>query len=146
MARGDLEVRFNTAFARVMEYCAEPTFERPSTWIIPGMFEAYGELHRMGYAHSVETWSEGLLVGGLYGVSIGGFFAGESMFSRVSDASKVALAGLVDRMKARGMSLLDTQVMNPHLERLGAVEIPRSEYLARLKHALEQPVRLAERA
>lgn len=143
-ARGDLETRVNTAFDLVMRRCAEPTPERPSTWIIPGMFEAYGELHRMGLAHSVETWQDGTLVGGLYGVSFGGFFAGESMFSRVSDASKIALLGLVERMRSRGMSLLDTQVMNPHLERLGAIEISRTEYLGRLKRALAQSVSFDE--
>lgn len=142
--KGEFEVRVDTAFGTVMRRCAEPTSERPSTWIIPGMFEAYGALHRMGHAHSVETYLDGALVGGLYGVSIGGFFAGESMFSRVSDASKVALSALVDRMRARGMSLLDTQVMNPHLERLGAIEIPRREYLARLAIALGQPVSFAD--
>lgn len=144
MNKGEFEVRTNTAFEQVMRRCAEPTSDRPSTWIIPGMFQAYGTLHQMGFAHSVEAWMEGELVGGLYGVSIGGFFAGESMFSRVSDASKVALVGLIQRMRERGMSLLDTQVMNPHLERLGAVEIPRLEYLWRLQRALEQPVRFAD--
>lgn len=144
LKRGDLELRIDTAFAEVMRGCAARTADRPSTWIIPGMFEAYAALHRLGHAHSVETYQDGRLVGGLYGVSIGGFFAGESMFSRVADASKVALVGLVDHMRARGMSLLDTQVMNPHLERLGAIEIPRAEYLGRLRRALEQPVRFAD--
>jgi leucyl/phenylalanyl-tRNA--protein transferase len=107
------------------------------------MIDAYLELHRRGAAHSVETWREGRLVGGLYGVSIAGLFAGESMFSQESDASKIALVHLVERMNARGMSLLDVQVMNPHLERLGAVTIPRAQYLERLKKALASQVSFA---
>jgi leucyl/phenylalanyl-tRNA--protein transferase len=137
------EVRVDSDFEGVIRGCAKPGKGRPSTWIWPEMIDAYLELHRRGAAHSVETWREGSLVGGLYGVSIAGLFAGESMFSRESDASKVALLHLVERMKARGMSLLDVQVMNPHLERLGAVTIPRSQYLERLKKALAAPVSFA---
>jgi leucyl/phenylalanyl-tRNA--protein transferase len=100
------------------------------------MLRAYGQLHQLGFAHSVEVWEEKELVGGLYGVSIGGMFAGESMFSRRSDASKVALAATFARLRERGFVLFDTQVANAHTRGLGAIDIPRSVYLARLRRAL----------
>lgn len=144
MRRGGFEVRVNTAFSAVIRACAERTDRRPSTWILPQLVRAYTELHTRGWAHSVETWIDGELVGGLYGVSIGGLFAGESMFSRETDASKIALHHLVERMRARGLTLLDVQVPNPHLETLGIRAVPRAEYLARLAQALAVPVHFAD--
>ncbi|MCS6851182.1 MAG: leucyl/phenylalanyl-tRNA--protein transferase [Gemmataceae bacterium] len=130
---GRFQVTVNRDFAAVIRGCAD----RPEgTWIVPAMIAAYEELHRRGYAHSVEVWANGKLAGGLYGVAIGGFFAGESMFYRQRDASKVALVFVVERLRERGFQLFDIQSMTPHTERLGAVEIPRSEYLKRLKRAL----------
>ncbi len=130
---GKFEIRVDTAFREVMLACGE---RGEGTWITPGLVEAYGRLARLGLAHSVETWQGGQLVGGLYGVALGGAFFGESMFHRVRDASKVALAALVGRMKTRGYTLLDIQYATPHLERFGAVEISREEYLSRLAVAL----------
>ena len=127
-------------FEGVMRRCAEPTASRPSTWITEDFVAGYTELHRRGTAHSVEVYEQDELVGGLYGVSIGGFFGGESMFHRRPDASKAAVAHLVQHLRARGFVLLDAQVPTPHLARLGAVEISRSEYLARLQQALALPV------
>lgn len=134
--RGAFEVKVNTAFADVLEGCAAPTPDRPSTWITDEIRRAYLRLHRAGYAHSVECWAGGELVGGLYGVAIGGFFAGESMFSRRPDASKVALVHLVNRLRARDYALLDIQQATRHLLSLGAQEIPRRTYLERLKRAI----------
>jgi leucyl/phenylalanyl-tRNA--protein transferase len=131
--RGTFEVRWDTAFLQVMSGCAS----RPETWISPEIMRAYGDLHRDGWAHSVECWRNGILVGGLYGVAIGGAFFGESMFSLETNASKVAFAALIERMLSRGFVLLDTQFLTPHLERFGAVEIPRTEYLRRLHRALQ---------
>jgi len=127
-------------FEGVMRRCAEPTSSRPSTWITEDFIAGYTELHRRGMAHSVEVYEQDELVGGLYGVSIGGFYGGESMFHRRRDASKAAVAHLVQHLRARGFVLLDAQVPTPHLARLGAVEISRSEYLARLQQALALPV------
>jgi leucyl/phenylalanyl-tRNA--protein transferase len=109
---------------------------REETWISEEIVQSYLVLHRMGFAHSVECWRAGVLVGGLYGVALGGAFFGESMFSRERDASKVALVHLVERMKQREFDLLDTQFLTPHLARFGAKEVPRREYLDRLKRAL----------
>lgn len=130
------EVRVDTAFRAVMEACAEPAPDRDGTWISQELIEAYTNLHRMGLAHSVETWHEGHLVGGLYGVAIRGLFAGESMFSRATDASKVALVHLVERLRQGGFVLLDTQFITAHLARFGAIELSRDEYRQRLAHAL----------
>lgn len=131
--RGVFEIRINTRFEEVMRACAE----RPEgTWISGEIVDAYTALHRLGLAHSVETWREGELAGGLYGVSLGGAFFGESMFHRETDASKVALAALVERMRHRGFLLLDIQFLTPHLARFGAREIPRRAYLRRLAAAL----------
>ena len=127
-----LQVRVDTAFARVMAACAEPVPGRPLTWITPDILKAYTRWHEAGYAHSVETWLDGELVGGLYGVSLGGIFFGESMFSRVSDTSKIALAYLVRRLLACGVELIDCQQQTGHLARLGASPIARTDFLARL--------------
>jgi leucyl/phenylalanyl-tRNA---protein transferase len=128
------EVRVDTAFEDVIDGCADP--DRSGRWITPAIRDAYVGLHRLGWAHSVEAWDEEGLAGGLYGVGIGRLFAGESMFSRRTDASKVALVGLVDRLREDGASLLDVQWVTPHLASLGAVEVPRAEYLRRLATAV----------
>jgi leucyl/phenylalanyl-tRNA--protein transferase len=131
------EVRVNQAFAQVVAACAEEKPNRTETWINGPIESLYGELHQMGHAHSVECWRDGVLVGGLYGVSLAGAFFGESMFSRVTDASKVALVHLVARLIAGGFVLLDTQFITDHLSRFGAEEIPRREYHRRLGRALD---------
>ena len=130
------EIRVDTAFADVISACAAPGPGREQTWISFGLEELYLELFRRGYAHSVEAWREGRLAGGLYGVAIGAAFFGESMFSRERDASKVALVALVERLRACGFVLLDTQFVTRHLIGLGAVAIDRRAYLARLAQAL----------
>jgi leucyl/phenylalanyl-tRNA---protein transferase len=123
-------------FEGVMRACAEAGADRPSTWITADFVNAYGQLHGRGLAHSVEVWEDDALVGGLYGVTLGGFFGGESMFHRRTDASKAAVGHLVERLRAGGFTLLDAQVPTPHLARLGAVAIPRAEYLTLLRRAL----------
>jgi leucyl/phenylalanyl-tRNA--protein transferase len=137
------EVRVDTAFDRVVAGCADPG--REGRWITPSVARAYRELHRLGWAHSVETWAGGELAGGLYGVAIGGLFAGESMYSARTDASKVALAALVDLLASEPTRhpsdrLLDVQWRTDHLATLGVVEVPREEYLRRLEVALALPV------
>ena len=129
-------IRFDHAFDEVVAGCADP--RRDGGWITPEIRAAYGRLHRLGWAHSVEAWDEatGELAGGLYGVLVDGLFAGESMFHDGRDASKVALAALVERLQAIGAVLLDVQWLTPHLASLGAVEVPRAEYLRRLDAAL----------
>jgi leucyl/phenylalanyl-tRNA--protein transferase len=134
--QGGLVIRCDTAFEEIVRRCAEPAGDRPSTWINEEIVRLYLGLHRMGAAHSVETWMDGELVGGLYGVSLAGAFFGESMFSRVADASKVALVHLVARLRVGGYRLLDTQFVTEHLRQFGAVEIPRTEYRRRLAAAL----------
>lgn len=134
---GGFEIRYDSAFRAVMTACAEPGPGRDSTWISLAFIEAYTQLHELGFAHSVETWIDGELAGGLYGVTLQGLFAGESMFSRVRDSSKIALVYLIDRLRAGGFRLLDVQFMTDHLRRFGAVEIPREAYKARLARALE---------
>jgi len=129
---GRFEISFDTAFAEVMAGCAQ----RDDTWISDVIRETYQALHAAGEAHSVECWREGRLVGGLYGVALGGAFFGESMFHVETDASKVALAALVDRLRARDFALLDLQWVTPHLAQFGAVEIRRGRYLQLLRHAL----------
>ena len=130
-------VTVDTAFNRVIEACAEPHDTRPATWINDAILNLYGALHRQGHAHSVECWSDdSQLVGGLYGVSLGGVFFGESMFSRATDASKIALVHLVARLKIGGYQLLDAQFHNPHLEQFGLEEISREVFRARLADAL----------
>ncbi len=130
------EVRADTAFDAVIAACAEERPERPRTWLNDELIALYGELHRRGHAHSVECWRDGRLVGGLYGVSIGAAFFGESMFSRESEASKVALVHLVERLRAGGFRLLDTQFVTDHLRRFGAVEVSRDAYRLLLRDAL----------
>lgn len=132
-------VTTDTAFRDVMEGCAAPAEGRQDTWINDEIFELYTALFASGHAHSVETRLNGELVGGLYGVHLGGAFFGESMFSHVTDASKVALVHLVARLKAGGFALLDTQFLTPHLASLGAIEIPRARYLSLLNKALATP-------
>lgn len=134
--RDPFEIRIDTAFARVVRECAEPKPGRTETWINGVIEDLYERLFDMGHAHSVECWLEDELVGGLYGVSLGGAFFGESMFSRRTDASKVALVHLVARLIAGGFSLLDAQFITDHLTTFGAVEIPRAEYHRRLARAL----------
>lgn len=134
--RGVFEVTVNQAFDRVIDACAD----RPDgTWISPAIRRAYCRLHEVGYAHSVETWVDAELAGGLYGVAIGGAFFGESMFFQVTDASKVALVHLVEHMQDRRFALLDVQFMTEHLRRLGAVEVSRRAYLQRLNRAIRIP-------
>ena len=130
-------VTVDTAFNRVIEACAEPHSNRPATWINDAILNLYGALHREGHAHSVECWSpDGELVGGLYGVSLGGAFFGESMFSRATDASKIALVHLVARLISGGYTLLDAQFHNPHLDQFGLEQISREQFRERLWYAL----------
>lgn len=136
LKRNSFEIKVDTAFRDVMMACAQPASGREVTWIGDEFIEAYSQLHQLGFAHSVEAWLDGKLVGGLYGVSLGGLFAGESMFSRVKDASKVALTHLTNHLRAGGFVLHDVQMMTPHLRRFGAILIPREEYKARLAEAL----------
>lgn len=130
-------VTFDAAFSEVISKCAETAPDRENTWINDGIEYLYGRIHAMGHAHSVEIWKGRELVGGLYGVSIGGAFFGESMFSRATNASKVALVYLVERLNAAGYQLLDTQFITDHLKTMGAIEIPRNNYHALLREALE---------
>lgn len=130
-------VTINRAFSDVITGCAMPSQGRENTWINPTIYRLYNELHRRGHAHSVETWRDGELVGGLYGVSIGRAFFGESMFSTATDASKVALVHLVARLIAGGYTLLDTQFVNDHLVQFGVMEIARSDFLILLDQSLE---------
>ena len=134
--QGAFEVTFDTEFESVIESCAEATGNRPRTWINDRIIELYSTLYRMGHAHSVECWRDGRLAGGLYGVSLGGIFFGESMFSRETDASKVALVYLAASLKLGGYRFIDTQFITKHLARFGAKEIPRSEYRVLLSEAL----------
>ena len=133
------EVRFDFGFGAVMAGCAEPRKGEAGTWISKGMLAAYDRLHRLGYAHSVETWIDGDLAGGLYGVALGRAFFGESMFSRARDASKIALAALVAHLKASGYGLIDCQMRTRHLESLGAREIPRRRFARLLEELIHYP-------
>lgn len=137
---GRFEVTCDRDFAGVIRGCAEGPGREGGTWISPRMIRAYTKMFELGHAHSVEAWREGRLAGGIYGVAIAGMFAGESMFTRVRDASKVALVHLVEHLRRRGYRLFDIQQLTPHTERLGAIEIARSEYLERLAEALAAPV------
>ncbi|OHD72870.1 MAG: leucyl/phenylalanyl-tRNA--protein transferase [Spirochaetes bacterium RBG_13_68_11] len=139
--RGAFRVTVDTAFRQVIEGCAAARPGREETWISPAFLEAYTRLAEMGWCHSVECWQGDRLAGGVYGVAIGAWFGGESMFSAERDASKVAIAALVVRLRECGFVLFDAQVMNPHLATLGAVDIPRAEYLARLRVALAAETR-----
>lgn len=138
--RNVFEVRIDTAFERVMRHCAAPRPTDENTWISEEMVAVYVQLHRMGYAHSVEAWQDGHLVGGLYGVAMGGAFFGESMFTLRPNASKVAFHHLVLKLRARCFELLDTQFINDNVKRYGAVEIPASEYMHLLEMSLSRPV------
>jgi leucyl/phenylalanyl-tRNA--protein transferase len=133
------EIRFDSAFDAVMRGCAAPRPGQGGTWIGPEMRSAYRKLHDLGYAHSVETWIEDELAGGLYGVAIGRAFFGESMFSRARDASKIALVALVRRLAADGFGLIDCQMHTTHLESLGARTIPRAEFARRVKDLVDYP-------
>lgn len=132
LRQAPFEIRADHAFEAVIRACAE----REETWINDAIIALYTELHALGHAHSVECWRGGVLVGGLYGVSLGGAFFGESMFSRAPNASKAALVALVERLRAGGYTLLDTQYVNAHLLQFGIQEIPREEYMRRLERAL----------
>ena len=136
--RGVFDIAVDRAFESVIRACAESDRkdDDPGTWIDDEILESYVELHRLGLAHSVETWRDGRLVGGLYGVALGGAFFGESMFHVETNASKAALAALVERLRARGFLLLDIQWVTPHLEQFGAIEVPRAHYLEQLAEAL----------
>ena len=134
LRRGEFEIRVDTAFESVMRRCRTRHGEiAEGTWITPAIIDAYCELHRAGFAHSIEVWQDGALVGGLYGVSLGRLFFGESMFHLVTDASKVAFAGLMGLMTAQGCPLVDCQITNPHLVSLGTIEMPREAF----RHVLE---------
>ncbi|GAB6166863.1 leucyl/phenylalanyl-tRNA--protein transferase [Thermostilla marina] len=131
------EVTCDRAFRRVLRHCADAHGGRDHTWLTDAMIDAYDELHHIGFAHSVEAWFEGKLVGGVYGVAIGGLFAAESMFYLLPNASKVALAHLLIHVRRRGYRLFDIQMVTPHTRTFGGIEISRSEYLQRLAFALE---------
>jgi leucyl/phenylalanyl-tRNA--protein transferase len=141
--RGMFTATLDTCFQEVMTHCAGPRPQYPEggTWITPAMIEAYVRLHELGYAHSIETWQNEQLVGGLYGVAIGGAFFGESMFSLVTDASKVALVLLIRQLRAWGFTLFDCQQSSPHVMRFGAEEIPRRDFLEHLTAAFALPDR-----
>jgi leucyl/phenylalanyl-tRNA--protein transferase len=141
LKRGNYEIRADSAFKQVMEACAAPRGEHTGTWIHAEMIAAYGRLHEMGMAHSMETWIEGELVGGLYGVGQGKMFFGESMFSRVSDASKIAFVHLVAQLQRWGFEMIDCQMKTEHLASLGAREISRNEFRQKLKELVHYPER-----
>jgi len=130
------EMRINTAFEDVMRACADTNPKRPDSWINEPIINAFCGLHERGFAHSVECWKDGALVGGLYGLALGSIFCGESMFSAARDASKIALVHLAARLWAGGFTILDTQFTNPHLEQFGAYEIPQEEYVQKMASAL----------
>ena len=138
--KGVFRISVDRAFRRVMQGCAARAPGRRSTWISPEFIGAYTQLHEQGHAHSLECWQGRRLVGGIYGVMIGGFFAGESMFHRVSNASKVALVHLIERLRRQGFELFDIQMLTPITAQLGGLTIPRAEYLRRLAQAVEKPV------
>lgn len=142
MKKNIYRISFDNAFEDVIMGCAEVhTHRTGDTWITREMIEAYIELHRLGFVHSVEAWFDGVLVGGLYGVSLGAAFFGESMFTRMDNASKVALVKLVEQLKKWGFQFIDCQITTEHLKRFGAREIPRREFLKRLKAALRRPTK-----
>lgn len=139
LRKGEYEVRYDTAFDAVITACAAPRADGHGTWLTDEMVAAYRELHRLGHAHSAESWYRGELAGGLYGVAIGKVFFGESMFTRRSDASKVAFARLVARLRERGYTLIDCQVASAHLARFGAVAMPRRHFIDALRHGCALP-------
>lgn len=142
--KNTFEIRINQNFEGVMRQCAAPRAQEEGTWISENIIEAYTKLHHLGMAHSIETYQEGTLVGGLYGVAIGAAFFGESMFHQVSNASKVAFHALMEILRERKFILLDTQFINDNVRRFGAVEIPKVEYLARLRQAIAIKTRFTE--
>ncbi len=144
--QGRFDIRINHDFPATMRACGTARREEGGTWINERLIDAYIQLHRLGFAHSVEAWQNDRLVGGLYGVSLGGAFFGESMFHTVRDASKVALVHLVQRLIDRGYTLLDTQATTSHLKRFGAIDIPAKDYLKRLKDALTKQCRFCDDA
>lgn len=135
--KSPFDIRFDTAFDQVVAKCAEAANDRPSTWINQTIRDLYSALHRLGHAHSVEAWEGDELVGGLYGVTLGSAYFGESMFSRRTNASKICLVHLVERLRERGFTLLDTQFTTEHLKTFGAVDIPKAEYGVLLDRAME---------
>jgi leucyl/phenylalanyl-tRNA--protein transferase len=139
VAHGGYETRFDTSFRAVMQECAAPREGQGGTWIVPEMIDAYTALHERGLAHSVESWRDGELMGGLYGVALGKVFFGESMFTRSPDASKVALVKLVERLKADGCRVIDCQQATPHLASLGARQIPRREFTHLVQESIQYP-------
>jgi leucyl/phenylalanyl-tRNA--protein transferase len=142
---GRFEVTCDQDFSGVIAGCGSAPDRMGETWITPPMLAAYEQMHRLGHAHSIEVWYEGKLAGGVYGISLGGMFAAESMFHLVRDASKVALVRMVHHLRCRGYALLDIQQLTPHTQRFGAHEIPRKRYLARLWEALELDVSFGQR-
>ena len=139
LRKDSFQVTIDQAFSEVMKGCAAPGPGRRTTWITDEFLKAYTELHQQGHAHSLECWQENQLVGGIYGVAIGGFFAGESMFHRVSNASKVALVRLAEHLRGRGFRLFDIQMLTPITTQLGGITMPRAAYLRRLAEAIAQP-------
>jgi leucyl/phenylalanyl-tRNA--protein transferase len=142
--KNQFEIRINTAFEQVMRYCSIPRSNDDSVWISEEIIEGYTELHRLGLAHSVETYQDNQLVGGLYGVALGAAFFGESMFHLVSNASKVAFHQLIMILRQQQFMLLDTQFINDNVRRYGAVEIPKADYLKQLKAAVRKKARFTE--
>jgi leucyl/phenylalanyl-tRNA--protein transferase len=140
LARDVYETRTDTAFREVISACAAPRANQSGTWIVPEMVDAYTALHARGFAHSVESWHEGKLVGGLYGVALGKVFFGESMFARAPDASKVALVRLVERLVAHGFRVIDCQQATAHLATFGAREIPRTSFAQLLEESIQYPL------
>ncbi len=138
---GGFRISADTCFEAVMRGCAAPRRDGGDTWILPEMVAAYTDLHAAGHAHSIEVWHQGRLAGGLYGVAVGAAFCGESMFSRVRDASKAALVCLAEQLGRWGFHFIDAQIPTPHLASLGAVAVPRAEFLARLERAVAEPGR-----
>ncbi|KUM05718.1 leucyl/phenylalanyl-tRNA--protein transferase [Chromobacterium subtsugae] len=139
LRRPDYEIRTDQAFFEVMEACSQPRAGQDGTWIVPEMVAAYCRLHQLGYAHSFETWIDGELAGGLYGVAIGRMFYGESMFARRTDASKLAFVHMVRHLATQGVEMIDCQMHTAHLESLGACLVPRDVFLATLKEKIRQP-------
>jgi leucyl/phenylalanyl-tRNA--protein transferase len=142
LRKRDFQVRVDTCFLEVMRACAQPRPGQPGTWITEDMLDAYEGLHAAGYAHSVETWIDGTLSGGLYGVALGGVFFGESMFTHVTDASKIALAHLARQLERWNFGMIDCQMTTAHLASLGAQEIPRKEFMRRLSELVNYPARI----
>jgi leucyl/phenylalanyl-tRNA---protein transferase len=139
MRKSPFDIRVNTAFRDVMLKCGEPAGDRPTTWINETILDLYGQLHEMGHAHSVEAYEDGELIGGLYGVSLGAAFFGESMFSRRTNASKICLVHLVERLRERRFRLLDTQFTTEHLKTFGAIDVPKAQYEILLADAVSRP-------